>query len=117
MGVRRHFLSQQFMPVIAALLISSACNNPIGNNPQPTPRIGDPILVGAPLAASGTFVQEGGLNKQGYELWADWANRDGGIVVQGVRHPVKIVYEDDTSQAQQAAQVTEKLIRDRKSVV
>src|SRR5262249_57554856 len=100
-----------------AVLIRAGGKKRIGNNPQPTPKIGDPIVVGAPLAASGTFVQEGGLTKQGYELWADWANRDGGIVVQGVRHPVKILYEDDASQAQQAAQVTEKLIRDRKSVV
>src|SRR5262249_22981635 len=75
-----------------------------------TPKVGDPIVIGAPLAASGTFVQEGGLTKQGYELWADWANRDGGILVQGTRHPVKIAYEDDASQAQQAAQVTEQLI-------
>lgn len=110
MGGQRHFLNQKFIPVVAAVLIGAACNNPIGNNPQPTPRIGDPIVIGAPLAASGTFIQEGGLTKQGYELWADWANRDGGILVHGVRHPVKIAYEDDASQAQQAAQVTEKLI-------
>jgi len=110
MGGQRHFLNQKFIPVVAAVLIGAACNSPIGNNPQPTPKVGDPIVIGAPLAASGTFVQEGGLTKQGYELWADWANRDGGILVQNVRHPVKIAYEDDASQAQQAAQVTEKLI-------
>src|SRR5262249_1454221 len=110
MGGQRHFLNQKLIPVVAAVLICAACNNPIGNNPQPTPKVDDPILIGAPLAASGTFVQEGGLTKQGYELWADWANRDAGILVQGTRHPVKIAYEDDASQAQQAAQVTEKLI-------
>ncbi len=96
--------------VAAAILMGAACNNPLTSSPPPSPKIGDPIVIGAPLAATGNFAQEGALTKQGYELWKDWVNRDGGILVHGVRHPVQIAYEDDGSQAQQAAQVTEKLI-------
>jgi branched-chain amino acid transport system substrate-binding protein len=106
---KRFIPSKRFIPVLAAALLGAACNNPL-SSPQPSPSIGDPIVVGAPLAATGNFTQEGALTKQGYELWADWANRDGGILVKGVRHPVKILYEDDASQAQQAAMATEKLI-------
>ena len=109
MGAERVFLTNRLILVLAAAITAAACNSPM-TSPAPAPSIGDPIVIGAPLAATGNFNQEGALTKQGYELWADWANKDGGVMVKGVKHPVKIVYEDDASQAQQAAAMTEKLV-------
>src|SRR5205814_1107697 len=73
------------------------------------------IVIGVPMALSGDLVHEAALAKQGYDLWLDWANRSGGIVVKGVRHRVRLMYEDDASSPQQSAQVAEKMLTDEKA--
>src|SRR6266568_5158386 len=72
----------------------------------PPPKYGDDIVVGLPLAASGNLAQEGGMAKQGYDLWMDWVNgTKGGIEVAGVRHRVRLDYQDDTSKPDVDAQL------------
>jgi branched-chain amino acid transport system substrate-binding protein len=87
---------------LGALLLTAACD-PMGGTPPP--KQGADILIGVPLAATGSLAAEAAQARQGYDLWTDWANRDGGIVVQGVRHRVKLQYEDDASDPAKAAQV------------
>jgi branched-chain amino acid transport system substrate-binding protein len=98
---------------LAAAVLLSACS------PLPTPKqevkIGSEVIVGVPLAATGPQATEGTLTRQGYDLWADWANRDGGILIQGVKHPIRLVYEDDASRPDLSAQAAEKLITTEKA--
>jgi branched-chain amino acid transport system substrate-binding protein len=98
---------------LAAAVLLSACS------PLPTPKqevkIGSEVIVGVPLAATGSQATEGTLTRQGYDLWADWANRDGGILIQGVKHPIRLVYEDDASRPDLSAQAAEKLITTEKA--
>jgi branched-chain amino acid transport system substrate-binding protein len=96
------------IPIMAAILLV-ACNL-VPSSPQQQIKQGSDIVVGAPLAATGDQATEAALTKQGYDLWADWANRDGGITVQGVRHRVRIVYADDAGKPEVSAQQTASLI-------
>jgi branched-chain amino acid transport system substrate-binding protein len=77
----------------------------------PQPKFGDDIVVGIPLAASGNLAQEGAMARQGYDLWRDWVNgRKGGIEVAGVRHRVRLDYQDDTSKTDVDTQLAERMI-------
>ncbi|HXM56574.1 MAG TPA: amino acid ABC transporter substrate-binding protein [Candidatus Dormibacteraeota bacterium] len=87
----------------------------MGSN-APAPAYGDDIVVGLPLAASGNLTQEGTMARQGYDLWLDWVNGTrGGIEVGGVRHRVRLDYQDDTSKPDVDTQLTEKMITDDKA--
>src|SRR5262245_5756306 len=97
-----------------AILLAVGCSSPLVGGPTP-PKMGDEIVVGAPLALSGALVQAAGAAKRGYDLWLDWANRDGGIVVAGVRHRVRLLYEDDGSDPKKSAQLAEKMITEEKA--
>src|SRR6266571_1715630 len=71
---------------------------------------GSTIVLGAPLGLTGSLTKESKLTQQGYNLWLDWVNARGGIVVNGVKHKVTIKYYDDTSNANQSAVFMQKLI-------
>jgi branched-chain amino acid transport system substrate-binding protein len=73
------------------------------------------ITLGAPLGLTGSLTKESTLTQQGYNLWLDWINAQGGIVVNGVKHPVAIKYYDDTSNANQSAVFMQKLITEDKA--
>src|SRR3982074_3156853 len=79
------------------------------------PATGRPIILGAPLGLTGSLIKESELTKQGYDLWLGWINARGGIVVNGVKHPVTIKYYDDTSNANQSAVLMQKLITEDKA--
>src|SRR5438876_1202142 len=76
---------------------------------------GSTIVLGAPLGLTGSLTKESTLTKQGYDLWLDWINAKGGIVVNNVKHPVTIKYYDDTSNANQSAVLMQKLITEDKA--
>src|ERR1700682_2645475 len=81
----------------------------------PAPSTGSPIIFGAAVSLTGSQSKEGGLTKQGYDLWLDWINQRGGIVSNNVKHPVQIKYEDDQSNANLSATLVQKLITDSKA--
>ncbi|HXM55667.1 MAG TPA: amino acid ABC transporter substrate-binding protein [Candidatus Dormibacteraeota bacterium] len=60
-------------------------------------RQGGDILIGAALALTGSMAAEGQLTEQGYQMWQDWVNEQGGIEVGGVRHRVQLLLRDDQS--------------------
>ena len=93
------------MVALAAVAIS-AC----GGSSTATVTTGDTIVLGAPLGLTGSLTKESQLTQQGYDLWVDWINKQGGINVNGVKHPVTIKYYDDTSSANQSAVLMQKLI-------
>jgi len=69
------------------------------------------IKIGAALSETGKFSVEGKDSRQGYDTWADWVNNDyGGIQMSDGRYEVEIVYYDDESDADTAANLVQKLI-------
>src|SRR5215472_7134100 len=69
-----------------------------------TTSTGPDIIIGESLAASGQDVKEGGLTKEGVQIWLDWVNnKQGGITVGGVKHKVQVLFQDDSSKPDQAA--------------
>src|ERR1700730_9044852 len=86
-----------------------------GTSSTSGPTTGSTITLGAPLGLTGSLTKESTLTKQGYDLWLDWINAKGGIVVNNVKHPVTIKYYDDTSNANQSAVLMQKLITEDKA--
>jgi branched-chain amino acid transport system substrate-binding protein len=95
---------------LAALL--AACGSAGGTGGGAT---GEDIVVGVPMSITGSQSKEGALAKQGYDLWKQWVNGQGGIDVKGTRHKVQLVYEDDQSKADISAQLAQKLIAEEKA--
>ena len=93
-----------------ALVLTLACGGGAGS-----PTTGSTIVLGAPLGLTGSLTKESALTKQGYDLWLDWINKQGGINVDGTKHPVTIKYYDDTSNANQSAVLMQKLITEDKA--
>jgi len=100
--------------ITATILLLSACGSSGGGSGS-TPTTGAPIIFGTAVSLTGQQSKEGGLTKQGYDLWLDWINQRGGIVVNNVKHPVQILYEDDQSKADQSAILVQKLITEKKA--
>ena len=72
------------------------------------------IKIGASLAVTGAVSREGKFVKDGYDIWLDHVNKQGGIPVAGKRYKVEMVYYDDESNAQTGARLSEKLISEDK---
>ncbi|WP_354142550.1 amino acid ABC transporter substrate-binding protein [Bradyrhizobium sp. NP1] len=70
----------------------------------------DVIKFGAPLPLTGPLAPEAIKQQQGYDLWAEQANKAGGIQVAGKRYKIEIVYADYQSNTPRAVQATEQMI-------
>src|SRR5882757_8907270 len=70
----------------------------------------DVIRFGAPLPLTGPLAPEGIKQQQGYDLWAEQANKAGGISIGGKKYKVEIVYADYQSNTPRAVQTTEQMI-------
>jgi len=99
---------RKFALVAVVAVALAACGGSSGG-------AGSTIVLGAPLGLTGSLTKESILTQQGYNLWLDWITARGGIVVNGVKHPVKIKYYDDTSNANQSAVFMQKLITEDKA--
>lgn len=77
---------------------------------------GDTITIGAAVSLSGQLSREGTDTRRGYEMWLDYVNEQGGIEVDGTRHPVEIKFYDDESDSEQVTLLTEKLITEDEAV-
>jgi len=103
----------RFGPFAAGLaLLLAACGSSTAGT---APSTGAPIVFGAAVSLTGSQSKEGGLTKQGYDLWLEWINARGGIIVNNVKHPVQIIYEDDQSNANLSATLVQKLITTEKA--
>src|SRR6202165_271700 len=100
-------------PFVAGLaVLLAACGT---SSAGPAPSTGSPLVFGAAVSPPRSPSQEGGLTKQGYDLWLDWINQRGGILINNVKHPVQIIYEDDQSNANLSATLVQKLITTEKA--
>ncbi len=82
-----------------------------GDNGEATGDFAGTIRIGAALSETGKFSVEGKDSRQGYDAWATWVNDVyGGINVNGERYAAEIVYYDDESDADTAANLIQRLI-------
>jgi branched-chain amino acid transport system substrate-binding protein len=95
----------------AALAVAAGCGSAGGGGTT----TGADVVIGVPMSLTGSQSQEGALAKQGYDLWLQWVNGQGGIDVKGAKHRVKLVYEDDQSKPDVSAQLTQKLVTEEKA--
>jgi branched-chain amino acid transport system substrate-binding protein len=72
------------------------------------------LLFGAPLSLTGSTAKEGGLSRDGYDLWRETYNKSGGINIGGKHYKIETKYYDDASNAQQSASLADKLINEDK---
>jgi len=70
----------------------------------------DVIRIGAPLPITGPLSPEAVKQQRGYDLWAETANKAGGVRVGDRRMRVEIVYVDYQSNTPRAVQAAERLI-------
>ena len=71
------------------------------------------VRIGAALSETGKFAVEGRDSRQGYDTWVKWVNEQyGGIRIDGKRYAAEIIYYDDESDADTAANLVQKLIDD-----
>lgn len=71
---------------------------------------GGPITVGASLSLTGDFAPDSKLVRDGYTMWADAVNANGGIDVGGEKRKVELLIKDDGSDRDQAVRLVESLI-------
>ena len=71
---------------------------------------GGPITIGASLALTGDFAPDSKLVRDGYEMWADTVNANGGIDVGGSKRDIELLIKDDGSDRDQAVRLVESLI-------
>jgi branched-chain amino acid transport system substrate-binding protein len=70
------------------------------------------IKIGAVVAESGQYAQEGRETRDGYNFWRDYVNSHGGLRIGQQKYRVSIVYLDDGSIPNVTALMTQKLIDD-----
>lgn len=101
--VSRLRLTLSFMSImILVLMVATAC----GASSAPAAQNKTPIKIGISLSLSGDFSADGLAFKQGYQLWADTINKNGGLLGRQVQ--LDIV--SDASSAQQVVTNYQKLI-------
>ncbi|MCO5131385.1 MAG: amino acid ABC transporter substrate-binding protein [Xanthobacteraceae bacterium] len=100
---------------LAATVASAACLVAAGLLASAAPAAADDVIrFGAPLPLTGPLAPEAIKQKQGYDLWAEEANKAGGIDVGGKRYKVEIVYTDYQSNTPRSVQATEQMITQNK---
>jgi branched-chain amino acid transport system substrate-binding protein len=87
--------------VIIMMLVYSGCGTTTTSN-QPQ----GPITIGISLSLSGDFSADGKAFQQGYQLWADTVNKNGGLLGR----QVKLIILSDASSPTQVATNYQKLI-------
>jgi branched-chain amino acid transport system substrate-binding protein len=77
--------------LLAVALLAAACSE--GGDDQAGADSNQPIRIGASLPLTGDFSQPGNAAKQGYEIWQDIINDEGGLL----EREVELVILDDAS--------------------
>ena len=75
--------------VAALALAAPACGVGGGGDDSSSDDSSEPITIGASLPLTGEFSQPGQAAKQGYEVWQEMVNSNGGLLGrQGISHDV-----------------------------
>ena len=112
---------RQFMPkrwatralalLVAVLLLAAGCDGSDSDDDG----FDGTVRLGAALSETGRFAMEGSDSRQGYDTWVRWVNAEyGGIRIGNARYRAEIIYYDDESDADIAAELVQQLIDDDK---
>ena len=115
--LRSTLRSRWWVAVTVSAIVLGACGpstSPTSAAPSSagSAAVAGTLLFGAAISLTGSTAKEGGLTRDGYELWKETANANGGINVAGKRYLVATKYYDDTSNAQTSATLADKLIKE-----
>lgn len=102
-GVRISYILSLLLAVCMVIAMS-ACDQPGGSSNQSQSTA--PIKVGLTVSLSGDFSQDGKALQQGYQLWADYVNKHGGLL----KRQVQLDILNDNSTKQQVINDYQKLI-------
>ncbi|WP_420627048.1 amino acid ABC transporter substrate-binding protein [Candidatus Poriferisodalis sp.] len=95
-------------PLISVLLLAVACTGSDRDD-----GFDGTVRLGAALSETGGFAAEGEDSRQGYDTWVRWVNEEyGGIRIGDARYRAEIVYYDDESNPDRAAELVQQLIDD-----
>lgn len=100
-NLKRVFKSALLLMVLLAMI--AGCSTKTSVQPKV-------IKFGAPLPLTGALSTEGLKHKDGYDLWKDTVNAQGGIEVNGEKYLVEIIYYDYQSDSATAVKLAEKAI-------
>ena len=91
--------------LLVTLFVLSACGGgTTGNGGTPTPQ--GPIKIGISVSLSGDFSADGKATQQGYQLWADNVNKNGGLLGR----QVQLDFASDASDTNQVVTNYQKFI-------
>ena len=103
-----------FIGIAIALLAGASCSegDPEGvTSDDLTNRFAGTVRIGAALSETGKYAVEGQDAREGYDTWVKWVNEEyGGIEIDGRRYAAEIIYYDDESDADTAANLVQRLI-------
>lgn len=105
-GLLALFASMCFILLLAVLPLMAACAGPEAGKA--------PIKVGVTGPLSGEKASWGLTFKRCTEMWADEINTEGGLLVDGVRHPIEVYIEDTRYDAALAKTAAERLAYEHK---
>lgn len=84
--------------------------------PAPGPGLqaqeGETIKIGMTISTAGRFALQSQSGVRGVEIWVDDVNSRGGIEIDGTKHKVELVKQDDRSDKQMVPRVYETLIEE-----
>jgi branched-chain amino acid transport system substrate-binding protein len=91
--MRRIFLLFALLPVLAATIAAGCGGEDESAGTGTGGASSEPITIGASLPLTGDFSEPGVAAKQGYEIWQQMVNDQGGLLGR----PVKVIVKDDQS--------------------
>ncbi|MBI2821491.1 MAG: amino acid ABC transporter substrate-binding protein [Acidobacteria bacterium] len=113
--MRQHWTHLTFRASIAwLLLLATACSGSRSGGPGDNRTGGDTITFGAAISMTGKTAKEGEYTRDGYQIYIETLNRQGGIRVGGRSFKVALRYYDDESKPERTAQLMEKLVNEDK---
>lgn len=72
-----------------------------------------PIKIGMSVSSTGRFALASQSGERGIEIWLDQVKSEGGITLNGQKHPVELIKLDDRSDKTMVARVYDTLIKER----
>ena len=96
------------------LLVGGALSQPI-DQARGDDKVGEPIVIGFNAPLSGPVAGWGLPGLTGLKIWADWTNKDGGLLVGDTRHPIEIHQFDNEFVPSKALQGAKQLVLEEKA--